>query len=51
MVLLMIITVGYLPIVLPLLLPEVTVNAVKIAQSMVVLMPRPLGVGLWAGAE
>lgn len=47
MVLLMIITVGYLPIVLPLLLPEVTVNPAKIAQSLIVLMLLPLGVGLF----
>jgi len=47
MVLLMIITVGYLPIVLPLLLPEVTVNPAKIAQSLIVLMLLPLGIGLF----
>ncbi len=47
MVLLMITTVGYLPIVLPLLLPEVTVNPAKIAQSLIVLMLFPLGVGLF----
>ena len=47
MVLLMIITVGYLPIVLPLLVPEVTVNPAKIAQSLIVLMLLPLGVGLF----
>jgi BASS family bile acid:Na+ symporter len=47
MVLLMIITVGYLPLVLPLLLPEVTVNPAKIAQSLILLMLFPLGVGLF----
>lgn len=51
MVLLMIITVGYLPIVLPLLLPEVTVNPAKIAQSLIVLMLLPLGVGLFVKAR
>jgi len=51
MVLLMIITVGYLPIVLPLLLPEVTVNPFKIAQSLIVLMLLPLGVGLLMNAR
>lgn len=51
MVLLMIITVGYLPIVLPLLLPEVTVNPAKIAQSLIVLMLLPLGIGLFAKAR
>ena len=51
MVLLMIITVGYLPIVLPLLLPEVTVNSFKITQSLIVLMLLPLGVGLLMNAR
>jgi bile acid:Na+ symporter, BASS family len=51
MVLLMIITVGYLPIVLPLLLPAVTVNPAKIAQSLMVLMLLPLGVGLFVKAR
>jgi bile acid:Na+ symporter, BASS family len=51
MVLLMIITVGYLPIVLPLLLPEVRVNPAKIAQSLIVLMLLPLGVGLFVKAR
>ena len=51
MVLLMIITVGYLPIVLPLLLPEVTVNPARIAQSLIVLMLLPLAVGLFVKAR
>jgi len=51
MVLLMIITVGYLPIVLPLLLPEVTVNPAKIAQSLIGLMLLPLGIGLFVKAR
>lgn len=51
MVLMMIITVGYLPIVLPILLPEVTVNPAKIAQSLIVLMLLPLGVGLLVKAR
>ena len=46
MVLLMVVTVGYLPIVLPLLLPGVAVNPAKIAQSLVLLMLLPLGIGL-----
>jgi bile acid:Na+ symporter, BASS family len=46
MVLLMVVTVGYLPVVLPLLLPGVAVDPVKIAQSLVLLMLLPLGVGL-----
>ena len=46
MVLLMIVTVGYLPIVLPLLLPGVTVDPWAIARSLLVLMLLPLGIGL-----
>ena len=46
MVLLMVVTVGYLPLVLPLLLPGVAVNPAKIAQSLVLLMLLPLGIGL-----
>src|SRR5256884_6372702 len=46
MVLLMVVTVGYLPIVLPLLLPGVTVDPWKIARSLVLLMVVPLAAGL-----
>ena len=46
MVLLMVMTVGYLPLVLPLLLEGVSVNPVKIARSLVLLMLLPLAVGL-----
>jgi BASS family bile acid:Na+ symporter len=46
MVLLMVVTVAYLPIVLPLLLPGVTVNPKQIAQSLVFMMLLPLGIGL-----
>jgi BASS family bile acid:Na+ symporter len=46
MVLLMVVTVGYLPIVLPLLVPGVAVDSWKIAQSLVLLMLLPLGAGL-----
>lgn len=48
MVLLMVVTVVYLPVVLPLLLPGVQVNPFAIAQSLVVLMLIPLGIGLAA---
>jgi bile acid:Na+ symporter, BASS family len=51
MVLLMVITVAYLPIVLPLLLPGVTVNPVKIAQSLALLMLLPLAIGLFVKAR
>jgi BASS family bile acid:Na+ symporter len=46
MVLLMVVTVGYLPIVLPLLLPGVTVDPWKIARSLVLPMLLPLAAGL-----
>ena len=46
MVLLMVVTVGYLPIVLPLLLPGVTVDPWKIARSLVLIMLLPLAAGL-----
>jgi bile acid:Na+ symporter, BASS family len=46
MVLLMVGTVAYLPIVLPLLLPGITVNAWDIARSLLLLMLLPLAMGL-----
>jgi len=46
MVLLMVGTIGYLPIVLPLLLPGVTVNPWQIARSLLLLMLLPLVMGL-----
>jgi bile acid:Na+ symporter, BASS family len=51
MVLLMVITVVYLPIVLPLLLEGVTVNPMQIARSLVLLMLLPLGIGLFLRAR
>ena len=46
MVLLMILTVAYMPLVLPLLLEGVSVDAVKIARSLLLLMLLPLAIGL-----
>lgn len=46
MVLLMIVTIGYLPVVLPLLLTGVTVDPWQIARSLIVLMLLPLAAGL-----
>ena len=46
MVLLMVVTVGYLPIVLPLLLPGITVHPWNIARSLLLLMLLPLVIGL-----
>ena len=46
MVLLMVTTVVYVPLVLPLLLAGVEVNPLEIARSLVLLMLLPLGIGL-----
>ena len=51
MVLLMVLTVGYMPLVLPLLLEGVSVDATKIARSLVLLMLLPLGAGLLVKAR
>jgi BASS family bile acid:Na+ symporter len=51
MVLLMIITVAYAPLVLPLLLADVSVAPAEIARSLVALMLLPLAVGLLARAR
>lgn len=50
MVLLMVITVGYIPIVLPALLPGTSVNPAQIARSLVLLMLLPLGSALAVNA-
>lgn len=46
MVLLTVVSVAYLPLVLPLLLPGTAVDPVKIVSSLVVVMLIPLGAGL-----
>jgi BASS family bile acid:Na+ symporter len=46
MVLLLVLTVGYMPVVLPLLLEGVSVDPMKIARSLLPLMLLPLGAGL-----
>src|SRR5437867_3115241 len=51
MVLLLVITVGYLPVVLPLLLPGVSVNPAKIARSLFLLMLLPLAGALAVKAK
>jgi bile acid:Na+ symporter, BASS family len=51
MVLLMVITVGYLPIAMPLLVPGVSVNPGQIARSLVLLMLLPLGGALVVNAS
>lgn len=45
-VLLMVLSVGYMPLVLPLLLKSVNVDVMKIARSLIVLMLLPLCLGL-----
>lgn len=51
MVVLMVATVGYAPLVLPLLLHDVTVSPWEIAQSLLVVMLLPLGLGLLGRAR
>ena len=51
MTLLMIVTVIYLPIVLPLLLPGASVNPWDIAQSLIFAMLLPLAIGLFIKAR
>jgi len=51
MILLMVVTVFYVPIVLPLLLPGVQVNPMEIARSLVFLMLVPLAIGLFIYAR
>src|SRR6476660_2368420 len=51
MVVLMVLTVDYMPLVLPLLLKGVSVDPMKIARSLVLLMLLPLGAGLAVNAR
>ena len=51
MVLLMVVTIIYLPLVLPLMLTGVEVNPWDIAQSLIVLMLIPLAIGLFVRAR
>ncbi len=51
MVLLMVVTVGYMPLVLPLMLEGVSVDPVKIGSSLVFLMMLPLAIGLLVRAR
>ena len=51
MVLLMVVTVGYMPLLLPLLLKGVSVDPTKIARSLVLLMLLPLALGLGVKAR
>src|SRR5215813_2474081 len=51
MVLLMVVTVGYMPLVLPLMLEGVAVDPMKIGRSLVFLMMLPLAIGLLVKAR
>jgi len=51
MVLLMVVTVGYMPLVLPLFLQGVSVDPMKIGRSLVFLMMLPLAIGLLVKAR
>lgn len=51
MVLLMVITIAYLPVVLPFVLTGVQVNPWEIAQSLILLMLIPLGIALFIRAR
>jgi BASS family bile acid:Na+ symporter len=51
MVLLMVVTIGYMPIVLPLLLSGVEINPWDIAKSLIMAMLLPLGIGLFMKAR
>ena len=51
MTLLMVVTVIYLPIVLPFMLPGTSVNPWDIAKSLILMMLLPLGIGLFIKAR
>lgn len=51
MVMLMVVTVVYMPLVLPLLLSGVSINAWDIAKSLIFLMLLPLGIALFVKAR
>ena len=51
MVLLMVVTIIYMPLVLPFLLQGVEVNAWEIARSLIILMLIPLAIGLFVKAR
>jgi BASS family bile acid:Na+ symporter len=51
MVLLMVVTVAYMPLVLPLFLEDVSVDPMKIGRSLVFLMMLPLAIGLLVKAR
>ncbi len=51
LVLLVVVSIGYMPIVVPLIAPDADVSAVSIATPLVLTMLLPLGVGLFVDAK
>jgi BASS family bile acid:Na+ symporter len=51
MVMLMVVTIGYMPLVLPLILQDVDVDVWAIARSLIIVMLIPLAIGLLAKAR
>jgi BASS family bile acid:Na+ symporter len=51
LVLLVVATIGYMPIVVPLIAPEAEVSALSIAMPLVLTMLLPLGIGLFVDAK
>ena len=51
LVLLVVLTIGYMPIVVPLIAPEAQVSALSIAMPLVLTMLLPLGIGLFVDAR
>jgi BASS family bile acid:Na+ symporter len=51
LVLLVVVTIGYMPIVVPLIAPDAEVSAISIATPLVLTMLLPLGIGLFVDAK
>jgi BASS family bile acid:Na+ symporter len=51
LVLLVVVTIGYMPIVVPLIAPDAEVSAISIATPLVLTMLLPLGIGLFIDAK
>jgi bile acid:Na+ symporter, BASS family len=51
LVLMVVVTIGYMPIVVPLIAPEAEVSALSIAMPLVLTLLLPLGIGLFVDAK
>jgi bile acid:Na+ symporter, BASS family len=51
LVLLVVVTIGYMPIVVPLIAPDAQVSAISIATPLLLTMLLPLGIGLFVDAK